>query len=175
MDRRVRREGLRLSCVRSAAAHDLRLLPHVLTQRLPAETFTAEVALALADDALPGARAGLAVLGDAYAWLGLSAARTGAVRVVHRFAEAVADRERDAAHPGPGAVRRPECGCGSGVGGRPLPVRLRRGRRLAAVGPLSSPPRRGGGWAPCWRCSPPRPRGQGAAGTAAFTGFRVTP
>ncbi len=146
----------------------------MLTQRLPAETFTAEVALALADDALPGARAGLGVLGDAYAWLGLERGADGAVRVVHRFAEAVADRERDAAHPGPAPS-----------GGR---VRVRV--EVSAGARCRFAYDAGGGWqpsGPVFAAAPWRwvgallalfaaaPEGPGAAGTAAFTGFRVTP
>ncbi|MDK1473362.1 family 43 glycosylhydrolase [Streptomyces sp. 549] len=90
-------DGLRLTCVPTAYAHDLRALPHVLSQRLPAEAFTAEVDLAL-DGGPPGAKAGLAVLGDAFSWIGLERDEDGAVRLVHRYAEAVAEHERDAAH-----------------------------------------------------------------------------
>ncbi|MEU8892296.1 family 43 glycosylhydrolase [Streptomyces sp. NPDC048442] len=91
-------DGLRLTCVPTPDAHDLRLLPHVLTQRLSGETFTAEVSLAL-ESVAPGARAGFAVLGDAFSWIGLEREADGGVRLVHRFAETVAEHERDAAHP----------------------------------------------------------------------------
>lgn len=105
-------DGLRLACVRSADAHDLRRLPHVLTQRLPLTPCTVEVGLRL-DSTVADARAGLAVLGDAFNWIGLE--RDGAgdddgdgdgdgggtVRLVHRFAESAAERERDAEHPRP--------------------------------------------------------------------------
>ncbi|WP_405887625.1 PmoA family protein [Streptomyces sp. NBC_01136] len=101
-------DGLRLSCVRTVDAHDLRKLPNVLTQRLPGIPVTAEVELRL-DSEEPGARAGLAVLGDAFSWIGLQREVDGSVRFVHRFAESVAmgapptplgqwGRERDAAH-----------------------------------------------------------------------------
>ncbi|MEV0600603.1 family 43 glycosylhydrolase [Streptomyces sp. NPDC050315] len=90
-------DGLRLTCVRTPDAHDLRLLPNILTQRLPARPATAEVELRL-ESTEPGAKAGLAVLGDAFGWIGLERAADGTVRLVHRFAEAVAEAERDAAH-----------------------------------------------------------------------------
>lgn len=168
-------DGLRLACVRTAHTHDLRLLPHVLTQRLPAETFTAEVSLAL-DPTGPGARAGLAVLGDAYGWIGLERdTADGAVRLVHRFAEPVADRERDAAHarvvhalPG-GRVR--------------LRVEVAPGARCRFSYDA------GEGWrpsGPVFAATPWRwvgallglfaaaPEGPGSAGTATFTDFRIT-
>lgn len=91
-------DGLRLTCVRTPDAHDLRLLPNVLTQRLPARAATVAVELRL-DSAEPGAKAGLAVLGDAFSWIGLERGADGAVRLVHRFAESVAERERDAEYP----------------------------------------------------------------------------
>ncbi|MFJ8502461.1 family 43 glycosylhydrolase [Streptomyces avermitilis] len=101
-------DGLRLTCVRTAEAHDLRKLPNVLTQRLPGAPATVEVELRL-DSEEPGARAGLAVLGDAFGWIGLQRGTDGSVHLVHRFAESVATgapptpsgqwgRERDAAH-----------------------------------------------------------------------------
>ncbi|MFH8242325.1 family 43 glycosylhydrolase [Streptomyces sp. G6] len=91
-------DGLRLACVRSADAHDLRRLPNVLTQRLPGVPSAVEVDLRL-DAEEPGARAGLAVLGDAYRWIGLQRGADGTVHLVHRFAETVAETERDADHP----------------------------------------------------------------------------
>lgn len=90
-------DGLKLACVRSADAHDLRRLPNILTQRLPGTPCAVEVGLRL-DSEEPGARAGLAVLGDAFSWIGLQRGADGEVHVVHRFAEAVAERERDAEH-----------------------------------------------------------------------------
>ncbi|NKQ27939.1 glycoside hydrolase family 43 protein [Streptomyces galbus] len=93
-------DGLRLACVRTSDAHDLRRLPHVLTQRLPGAPSVVEVDLELAARE-PGARAGLAVLGDAYCWIGLRRGTDGTVRLVHRFAEPAADAERDAGHSRP--------------------------------------------------------------------------
>jgi beta-xylosidase len=90
-------DGLWLACVRSADAHDPRKLPNVLTQRLPGTPCTVEVDLRL-DSTEPGARAGLVVLGDAFCWIGLQRGADGAVRLVHRFGESVAEAERDAAH-----------------------------------------------------------------------------
>ncbi|SMD27541.1 glycoside hydrolase family 43 protein [Kibdelosporangium aridum] len=61
---------LRLVCWPSPDTHDLRLLPNVLGQRLPAETFTATTSMTLSTTT-PGARAGLVMLGDTYCWVGL--------------------------------------------------------------------------------------------------------
>lgn len=97
-------DGLRLACRPTAAAADLRRLPGVLAQRLPVGPCAAEVELSLAG-AGPGARAGLAVVGDAYRWLGLERDATG-VRLVHRFAEPDGGPERDADHPRPVAGER---------------------------------------------------------------------
>ena len=82
-------DGLRLSCVRTTDASDLRARPHVLTQRLPGAAATVRVDLRL-DSEEPGARAGLVVLGDAFSWIGLQREPDGSVRLVHRFAEPVA-------------------------------------------------------------------------------------
>jgi hypothetical protein len=164
-------DGLRLTCVRSADAHDLRRLPHVLTQRLPGDPCTVEVELRL-DGEEPGARAGLAVLGDAYRWIGLQRGADGTVHVVHRFAETVADRERDADHPRPapggrarlrveiGAGARCRFSCDTGDGFRPS------GQVFAAtpwrwVGALLG-------------LVAVAPTGQGHAGTATFTRFRIS-
>ncbi|UCM87220.1 glycoside hydrolase family 43 protein [Streptomyces marincola] len=91
-------DGLRLVCRRTPHVHDLRRLPSVLTQRLPVGPVTVSVDLSL-DAEEPGARAGLTVLGDAFSWIGLERAADGGVLLVHRFAEQVAERERDAAVP----------------------------------------------------------------------------
>ncbi|MFI6881473.1 glycoside hydrolase family 43 protein [Streptosporangium canum] len=61
---------LRLEC--RPGPEDPRLRADVLTQRLPAETFTASTTLTLT-----GGHAGLAVLGDTYAWVGLEHAPGG--------------------------------------------------------------------------------------------------
>ncbi|NYI03205.1 glycoside hydrolase family 43 protein [Allostreptomyces psammosilenae] len=61
---------LSLSCRRDELAADLRALPNVLEQRFPAEEFDACTTLRLESTA-DGARAGLAVLGREYAWVGL--------------------------------------------------------------------------------------------------------
>ncbi len=182
-------DGLRLTCVRTPDAHDLRALPNVLTQRLPGTPCAVEVDLRL-DDGEPGARAGLAVLGDAYSWIGLERGPDGAVRLVHRFAETSAmgapptpsgqwGRERDAAPPRPapggrarlrvdiGAGARcrfsydtgDDAGDGAGEGFRPS------GQVFAAtpwrwVGALLG-------------LVALAPTGQGHAGTATFTQFRI--
>lgn len=156
-------DGLRLACLRTPDAHDLRKLPHVLTQRLPGAPSVVEVDLELHAQE-PGARAGLAVLGDAYCWIGLRRGTDGTVHLVHRFAEQVAEAERDAGHS------RPAPGGGSGCGSRRL-------RAPAAASPTtsagassrrarSSPPPPGAGSGPCSACSPspppvPRTTGKG--------------
>ncbi|CAL9571215.1 family 43 glycosylhydrolase [Streptomyces sp. enrichment culture] len=164
-------DGLHLTCVRSADGHDLRRVGHVLTQRLPGSPCTVEVDLAL-DSREPGARAGLVVLGDAYAWTGLERAPDGTARLVHRFAEPAADAERDAAHPRPapgararlrvevGARARCRFSYDTGDGFRPL------GQVFAAtpwrwVGALLG-------------LVALAPAGQGPAGTARFTRFRIS-
>ncbi|MFD0022049.1 family 43 glycosylhydrolase [Streptomyces sp. NPDC058382] len=166
-------DGLRLSCVRTAYAHDLRALPNVLVQRLPAETFTTEVEAALGSD-VPGAKAGLAVLGDAFSWIGLERARDGGVRLVHRYAEPVAEHERDAEHSraapdgrarlrietGPGARCRFFADTGDGTGFRPS------GQVFAAT-----PWRWVGALLGLFATAP---AGTGPAGTACFTGFRTS-
>ncbi|WP_166020757.1 glycoside hydrolase 43 family protein [Streptomyces chilikensis] len=166
-------DGLRLTCVRAGRADDLRALAHVLTQRLPAEAFTAGVELRL-DAAAEGARAGLAVVGDAYSWIGLERGPAGPVRLVHRFAEHTADRERDAAHPrdaprgrarlrvevSPGARCRFLADTGDGQGFRPS-------GQVFAAAPW--------GWTGAllglFAAAPP---GTGEAGTGVFTRYRTT-
>ncbi|MER5895163.1 family 43 glycosylhydrolase [Streptomyces sp. NPDC001876] len=164
-------DGLRLSCVRTAYAHDLRALSNVLVQRLPAEEFSVEVDLAL-HSREPGANAGLAVLGDAFSWIGLEAGEDGTARLVHRYAEAVAEHERDAEHPRAapeGRVRiRIEVTTGA------------RCRFFADTGDGLRPSGQVFAAAP-WRwvgallgLFATAPAGTGPAGTAAFTAFRTS-
>ncbi|MEW2451651.1 family 43 glycosylhydrolase [Streptomyces parvulus] len=165
-------DGLRLACVRSEEAHDLRRLPSVLTQRLPGEPRVIEVELRL-DSEEPGARAGLAVLGAAYRWIGLQRDADGTAQLVHRFAEPVATTERDADTPRPApegrallrvetvAGARCRFSCDLGDGPRPT------GRDFAAapwgwVGALLG-------------LFALAPAGRGHAGSATFTRFRVGP
>ncbi|MEU4148106.1 glycoside hydrolase family 43 protein [Streptomyces parvulus] len=165
-------DGLRLACVRSEDAHDLRRLPSVLTQRLPGEPRVIEVELRL-DSEEPGARAGLAVLGAAYRWIGLQRDADGTAHLVHRFAEPVATAERDADPPRPApegrallrvetvAGARCRFSCDLGDGPRPT------GRDFAAapwgwVGALLG-------------LFALAPAGRGHAGSATFTRFRVGP
>jgi beta-xylosidase len=166
-------DGLRLTCVRTADAHDLRKLPNVLTQRLPGAPTTVEVELALSGEE-PGARAGLAVLGDAFSWIGLQRGTDGTVHLVHRFAESVAEGERDAAHPreaphgrarlrieiGAGARCRFSCDLGDGQGRQPS-------------GPVfaATPWRWVGALLGLFALAP---NGGGHAGAATFTQFRIT-
>ncbi|HCA87964.1 MAG TPA: glycoside hydrolase, partial [Streptomyces sp.] len=166
-------DGLRLSCVRTAYAHDLRALPNVLVQRLPAETFTVEVGVALHSDE-PGAKAGLAVLGDAFSWIGLERDPYDAVRLVHRYAETVAEHERDAEHARPAPAGR---------------ARLRIDVTSGARCRFSADTGDGAGFQPSGRvfaATPWRwvgalfglfataPAGTGPAGTAVFTAFSAT-
>jgi hypothetical protein len=165
-------DGLRLACVRSAGAHDLRTVPHVLTQRLPGTPVAVEVDLRLHSEE-PGARAGLAVLGDAYGWIGLQRGADGTVHLVHRFAEPVADRERDAGLPCPAP------------GGRArLRIEIGAGARCRFSYDVGAGPRACG---PVFAATPWRwvgallglfalaPAGSGNAGAATFTHFRITP
>jgi beta-xylosidase len=87
---------LRLACV-DTGTHDLRRLPNLLGQRLPGDPFRAATTLSL-DGGDVGARAGLAVVGDTYAWIGLERTENG-VQLVHRRAED--GIETDAASPTP--------------------------------------------------------------------------
>ncbi|MFE3252754.1 glycoside hydrolase 43 family protein [Streptomyces sp. NPDC059209] len=183
-------DGLRLTCRRTETAHDLRRLPHVLVQRLPAESFTVTVGLSLESEE-PGARAGLAVLGDAFSWIGLERGTDGGVHLVHRFAETGATRERDAARPlsapGARAVLRVEVS----AGGR---CRFSAAVRSSQDSPEGSPdafhasgpvftatPWRWVGallglfaTAPGSARAPATTVGEGFAGTAAFDDFRIT-
>ncbi|MFI2225646.1 glycoside hydrolase family 43 protein [Streptomyces fradiae] len=164
-------DGLRMACVRTPDAHDLRLLPHVLTQRLPAEAFTAEVGLAL-EGTEPGARAGLAVLGDAFSWIGLERGGDGAVRLVHRFAEPVARAERDAAPARTAPEGRARLRVEVSAGAR-CRFQADTGDGWRASGPVfaATPWRWVGALLGLFAAAPP---GRGSGGTAAFTGFRVT-
>ncbi|MDF3146221.1 glycoside hydrolase, partial [Streptomyces sp. T21Q-yed] len=164
-------DGLKLACVRSADAHDLRKLPNVLTQRLPGTPCAVEVELRL-DSEEPGARAGLAVLGDAFGWIGLQRGTDAEVHVVHRFAEAVAEKERDAAH----ARLAPE-------GRVRLRIEIGAGARCRFHYDIGEGPRPSG---PVFAATPWRwvgallglfaltPTGSGHAGAASFTQFRIT-
>ncbi|WP_079022130.1 glycoside hydrolase 43 family protein [Streptomyces sp. NRRL F-5193] len=164
--------GLRLTCVRTDRADDLRSVPHVLTQRLPAGARTAEVRLRLASDT-PGARAGLVVLGDAYAWIGLERAPDGRPLLAHRFAPGNADRERDAARAVPlptgtdtvllrvEATADARCRFSYDAGGGPV----RLGPEFAAT-----PWRWVGALLGLFAAAP---EGEGHAGTGVFTDFRA--
>ncbi|WP_327351373.1 glycoside hydrolase family 43 protein [Streptomyces sp. NBC_01304] len=165
-------DGLRLTCVRTPVTEDVRKLPNVLTQRLPAVPCAIEVELSLSAE-VPGARAGLAVLGDAYGWIGLERGADGAVHLVHRFAEAVAERERDAAHP----RLAPE-------GRARLRIEVGAGARCRFFADTGEGFRPGG---PVFAATPWRwvgallglfavaPSGAGSAGVGTFTRFRIAP
>ncbi|MGI5229318.1 glycoside hydrolase family 43 protein [Actinoallomurus sp. CA-142502] len=85
---------LRLACPPSADTADLRLLPNVLGQRFPAESFVATTSLSLRATR-EDVRAGLVVLGDAYAWIGLR--RVGSQLVLQYRTAAKSQGEVDAA------------------------------------------------------------------------------
>ncbi|MZD08857.1 family 43 glycosylhydrolase [Streptomyces sp. SID5785] len=168
-------DGLRLSCVRAAdpaGGPDLRRLPHVLTQRLPLRPARVEVELRLAGTA-PGARAGLAVLGDASTWIGLERGPDGQVRAVHRFAETTAGSERDAAapRPAPDGHARLRIDITDGARCRLL-VDTGDGFRPSGQVFAATPWRWVGALLGLFAAAPD---GQGPAGTALFTRFRITP
>ncbi|WP_093797941.1 glycoside hydrolase 43 family protein [Streptomyces sp. Wb2n-11] len=163
-------DGLLATCLRTADAHDLRRLPNVLVQRLPAPEFTATVELAL-DSPEPGARAGFAVLGDAFSWIGLERGADGGVQLVHRYAEPVAERERDAeyARPAPGGRARLRIEVSAGA----------RCRFAADTGDGFTPSGQVFAAVP-WRWVGAQlalfaaaPAGAGPAGTALFSSFRI--
>ncbi|MFE9648596.1 family 43 glycosylhydrolase [Streptomyces sp. NPDC006365] len=164
-------DGLRLTCVRSADAHDLRKLPNVLTQRLPGTPCAVEVELRL-DSEEPGARAGLAVLGDAFSWIGLQRGADGVVHVVHRFAEAVAEKERDADHPRPAPEGRVRLRIEIGAGAR-CRFFYDSGDGLRSSGPVfaATPWRWVGALLGLFGLAA---AGQGHAGAATFTQFRIS-
>jgi beta-xylosidase len=88
-------DGLRLACVPWPDS-DLRKVPNVLGQRLPAPRLAASTGLRLS--ATPGSRAGLVVHGHTYGWIGLER-RAGGTYLVCRFADAEGAPETDAAEP----------------------------------------------------------------------------
>lgn len=176
-------DGLRLSCVRTADAHDLRRLPHVLTQRMPGAAATVQVDLSL-DSEEPGARAGLVVLGDAYGWIGLQRQPDGSVRLVHRFAERATGEssdtrsgpcrgERDAAPARPAPEGRARLWTEIGAGGRcRFSYDVGGGRQSSGQVFAATPWRWVGALLGLFALAP---AGRGHAGAASFTRFRVTP
>ncbi|MGW4986933.1 family 43 glycosylhydrolase [Streptomyces mirabilis] len=164
-------DGLRLSCVRTVDAHDLRRLPNVLTQRLPGTPAIVEVELRL-DSEEPGARAGLAVLGDAFSWIGLQREADGSVRLVHRFAESGAERERDAARPREAPEGRARLWIESGAGARcRFSYDVGGGRQPSGQVFAATPWRWVGALLGLFALAPV---GGGHAGAASFTQFRIT-
>jgi beta-xylosidase len=165
-------DGLRLTCVRSSDAHDLRKLPNVLTQRLPGTPCAVEVGLRL-DGAEPGARAGLAVLGDAYGWIGLERGPDGTVLLVHRFAEPLAEKERDAEHARVVPEGRVRLRIEAGPGAR-CRFSADTGDGFRPSGPVfaATPWRWVGALLGLFALAP---AGPGHAGSATFTHFRITP
>lgn len=164
-------DGLRLTCVRSATAGDLRTLPQVLTQRLPGRPCTIEVDLRL-DSEEPGAGAGLAVLGDAFCWIGLERQSDGTVHLVHRFAEQGAGGERDAGHPRVASEGRARLRLEAGAGARcRYSYDLGDGYRASGQVFAATPWRWVGALLGLFALAP---AGHGHAGAATFTRFRVT-
>ena len=127
--------GLALACAPSPVTHDLRLLPHVLGQRLPAESFTATTSLTLSTTTAD-ARAGLVMLGATYRWAGLRHDGDRIVLVCRTADEGAA--EVDAVPPVPLRARAHH-GAAAGDRGprRGVPVRGRHGR--PGVRPLGPP------------------------------------
>ncbi|MEU5099634.1 family 43 glycosylhydrolase [Streptomyces sp. NPDC020996] len=165
-------DGLRLTCVRSADAHDLRKVPNVLTQRLPGVPAVVEVELRLHSEE-PGARAGLAVLGDAFSWIGLQRGSDGTVHLVHRFAETVAESERDADHPRLAPDGRARLRIETGAGAR-CRFHYDTGDGLRPSGQVfaATPWRWVGALLGLFALAPV---GAGHPGAASFTRFRITP
>ncbi len=163
-------DGLRLTCVRTPDAHDLRALPNVLTQRLPGTPCTVEVDLRL-DDGEPGARAGLAVLGDAYSWIGLERGPDGTVRLVHRFAETAAERNGTPRPRAPHPAAGPGCGSTSARAraAASRTTRMTRTARTTQKTPETAPGRAGS--APPVRSSPRLP-GAGSVLCSAWSPWR---
>ncbi|CAM5656431.1 Glycoside hydrolase OS=Streptomyces antimycoticus OX=68175 GN=SANT12839_010750 PE=3 SV=1 [Streptomyces antimycoticus] len=157
---------LALVCQPSPVADDLRLLPPVLTQRLPAESFTATTSMSVSA-MTAGSRAGLVVLGESYAWVGLRHDGDRIVRVCRTAAQDAA--EVDVVTPVPlrrglSAVRlrvtvRPGAVCQfaaevDGRGFTPLGRRSRRPRASGSGRPWdSSPPVRRPAAGAEWRSS----------------------
>ena len=154
---------LELACHRDAAVGDLRRLPNILGQRLPGAPCTATTTVTLTSTT-PGARAGLVVLGEAYAWIGIENTETGqdlvyatavpdAPETVRRF-PAESGEIRLTVHAGPGG----EC--------------------RFAVGPHSAGPFTAvaGQWVGATLgLFAAAPAGEGPAGRAAFGPFDVSP
>ncbi|MEU8577950.1 glycoside hydrolase family 43 protein [Streptomyces asoensis] len=176
-------DGLRLTCVRTADAHDLRALPNILTQRLPGTPCAVEVELELHSEE-PGARAGLTVLGDAYGWIGLQRGADRTVHLVHRFAEPVAagtppapcgpgEGERDAAHARLAPRGRARLRIEIGAGAR-CRFAYDIGDGLRFSGPVftATPWRWVGALLGLFALAP---TGTGHAGAATFGGFRIAP
>ncbi|MFI0731449.1 glycoside hydrolase 43 family protein [Streptomyces sp. NPDC021225] len=164
---------LTLACRPSPDTDDLRLLPNVLGQRLPAESFVATTSLTLSTRD-GGARAGLVMLGGSYAWAGL---RHDGDRIVLAYRTAAEGAtEVDAAPPVP-------------LGRRRAAVRLRVSVSPGAVCRFAADVD-GGGFAPLgapfqatagkWIGATvglfaTAPEAAGPGGAAAFDWFRVGP
>ncbi|MEU7028177.1 family 43 glycosylhydrolase [Streptomyces sp. NPDC046275] len=170
-------DGLRLTCVRQERVDDLRALPQVLTQRMPARACVVDVDLDLGprpDRPAAGARAGLVVLGDAYGWTGLVREGDGRDLLVHRFAPAGSDRERDAAPPRPAPRGRARLRIElTGDARCRFSADTADGRGFRPLGPefAATPWRWVGALLGLFAAAPP---GTGHAGTALFTDFRIT-
>ncbi|WP_409000786.1 glycoside hydrolase family 43 protein [Streptomyces europaeiscabiei] len=164
-------DGLRLTCVRSVHARDLRKLANVLTQRLPGIPAVIEVELRL-DSEEVGVRAGLAVLGDAFRWIGLQRGADGTVHLVHRFAETVAERERDADHPRPAPEGRARLRIETSAGARcGFSYDVGEGWESSGQVFAATPWRWVGALLGLFAVAP---TGGGHAGAATFTQFRIT-
>ncbi|WP_419999465.1 family 43 glycosylhydrolase [Streptomyces boninensis] len=165
--------GLHLTCVRGTAdapGDDLRAVPHVLTQRLPGEPVTVEVELELSS-VVAGARAGLVLLGDAYRWVGLERAADGRALLVHHFAEETSVKEREAAHPRPAPDGRARLRIEAEEHGR-CRFYADTGDGFREAGPVftARPWRWVGALLGLFAVAPP---GEGRAGGAVFTRFRI--
>jgi beta-xylosidase len=149
----LRGDHLRLAC-RPTGTTDLRRLPNVLGQRLPGAPCTVTTSVSL-DGAVTGARAGLVVLGNEYAWIGVEMTADGPVLVCGDARQPVRPGAEIplTLHAGPGG----ECEFTAGsIGGRFTAV---AGRWIGATLGL-------------FATAPP---GSGPAGHAEFGPFRINP
>lgn len=155
----------------------------MLTQRLPGIPTVTEVELRL-DSEEPGARAGLAVLGDAFRWIGLQRDADGSVHLVHRFAETVDmgapptpsgqwGRARDAAPPRPAPDGRARLRIETRAGARcHFSYDVGEGWRSSGQVFAATPWRWVGALLGLFAVAP---TGGGHAGAATFTTFRISP
>ena len=90
---RLDKGTLRLTCLEAPENGDLRAFAGVLGQRFPSGACDITVRVRLSDDVPAEGSAGMAVLGDAFAWCALQRAKDGSMQIVHGTGGS-ADRSR---------------------------------------------------------------------------------